>query len=208
LIVSKRQFVDFLMTSSTYYGNIRFAKIDLNLLFRYFWNNPFRISRKFLEEHGAVGNERYTYGETPLTSLNLIFLRAGVTNNDTVLELGCGRGRSCFWLHEWVGCKVIGIEQVSAFVDKANAVKDYFQVDGVTFLQGDYRTVDWGKPSVVYLYASNLSDKEIEALAVKLRTLPSGTKVISVSYPIPGMTVVRRFSAPFTWGDADVYIQL
>lgn len=208
LLVTKRQFVDFLMTSFTYYGNFRFAKVDLRLLSRYFWDNPYRISRKFMQEHGASGIELYSYGETPLTTLHIICQKAGVTKEDSFLELGCGRGRTCFWLREWVGCTVLGIEQVSTFVDIANGVKACFHVDGVSFVQGNYQTADWGKPSVVYLYASNLHENEIKALAIRLRGLPKGVKVISVSYPIPGLTVLRRFQALYTWGNADVYIQV
>lgn len=205
LVVTKRQFVDFLLTSSTYYGNTRFAKIDLSLLQKYWWNNPFRIARRFLQERGD--RELYTYGETPLTTLHLIATKARITKDDTVLELGCGRGRTVFWLHEWLGCKVVGIEQVSAFVAIANEVKESFHVTDVNFVEGDYLTADWGQPSVIYLYASNLDEATILLLAQKINRLPHAVKVISVSFSIPGMSVVRKFQMPFTWGDADVYIQ-
>lgn len=206
VVVAKQQLVDFLLTASTYYGNTQFAKIDLRLLLTYRWNNPFQIARQYLEEHGA--NDLYTYGETPLTTMHLIAERAGIGKEDTVLELGCGRGRSCFWLREWIGCKVVGVEQVPTFVKIANEMKEYFQVDGVDFVEGDYTKVDWGNPTVVYLYASNLSEEEIEVLAQRIRKLPKGTKVISVSYPIPGIMVMRRFQLPFTWGDADIFVQI
>lgn len=204
-VVTKQQFVDFLLTASTYYGNWRFAKIDLRLLMMYRWNNPYRISRKFLQERGDV--DLYTYGETPLTTMHLISKKAGIEKTDTVLELGSGRGRDCFWLHEWLGCKVIGIEQIPTFVDIANEVKDYFHVDGVTFIQGDYLSVDWGQPTVIYLYGSNLDDATVKLIGQKIQKLPNSVKVISVSFPIPGMTILRRFQLPFTWGDADVYVQ-
>ena len=205
-VVTKQQFVDFLMTSTTYYGNIKFAKIDLRLLLTYFWENPFRVSRAYLESTQA--KDVYVYGETPLTTLQLICKRAGVTPMDTILELGCGRGRTCFWLREWLGCKVVGIDQVPEFIENANKIKDYFQLDsGIEFVQGDYLTADWGNPTVVYLYGSNLHETDIKLLANRMHKLPTGVKVISVSYPIPGMKLLRRFQAPFTWGDADVFVQ-
>lgn len=204
-IVTKRQFVDFLMTSTTYYGNWKFAKIDLRLLMLYFWTNPFRVSRSYLEATKAP--DLYVYGETPLTTLQLICKKAAVTEKDVVLELGCGRGRTSFWLHQWLGCKVTGIDHVPAFIENANAVKEVFHLEGIDFIEGDYLTADWGNPSVIYLYGSNLHETDIKLLSNRMKKLPKGVKVISVSFPIPGMVLLRRFQASFTWGDADVYVQ-
>ncbi len=204
-VVSKQQFIDFLLTSTTYYGNWKFAKVDLRLLMLYFWKNPFRVSKSYLKSVNA--SDLYVYGETPLTTMQLICKKAGVTSADSVLELGCGRGRTCFWLREYLGCRVVGIDQVPEFIDHANEIKDYFHIDGLEFLKGDYLTAEWGNPSVIYLYASNLHTTDIILLSKKMRAMPKSTKVISVSFPIPGMIVLRRFQAAFTWGEADVYVQ-
>ncbi len=205
IAVSKQQFVEFLLAVTTYYKNTRFAKIDLYLLSRYWLKNPYRIARRFLQVRGD--RDLYTYGETPLTTMHLIAVRAGITSADNVLELGCGRGRTCFWLREWLGCGVVGIEQVPAFVETANEVKNRYAIDGVDFVLGDYLEADWGKPSVIYLYASNLDEGTIALLAKKIAALKEPVKVISVSFPIPGMAVQKKFALPFTWGDAEVFVQ-
>ncbi len=205
LVVAKQNFIDFLLTATTYYFRWDFAKIDLFLLAKYFWKNPYRIASRYLQERGE--DDVYTYGETPLTTMHLIVEKSGITKDDSVLELGCGRGRTCFWLREVIGCSVIGIEQVPIFVKIANEVKEKFHIERLEFLQGDYFTLDWGTPSVIYLYGSTLSDEEINTIAKKIKLLPSGTKVISVSFPIPGLMLSRRFQLPFTWGEADVYVQ-
>jgi SAM-dependent methyltransferase len=205
IAVSKQQFVEFLLAVTTYYKNTRFAKIDLYLLSRYWLKNPYRIARQFLQARGD--RDLYTYGETPLTTMHLIAVRGGISCDDMVLELGCGRGRTCFWLREWLRCSVVGIEQVPDFVETANQVKNRYHVEGVDFVLGDYLEVDWGNPSVIYLYASNLDEGTIVLIAKKIRALKNPVKVISVSFPIPGTVVKQKFTLPFTWGDADIFVQ-
>jgi SAM-dependent methyltransferase len=204
IAVAKQQFIEFLLAVTTYYKNTRFAKIDLYLLSRYWLRNPYRIARRYLQQRGD--QDLYTYGETPLTTIHLIAVKAGISPDDTVLELGCGRGRTCFWLREWLGCRVVGIEQVPTFVETANQVKERFRVTGVDFVLGDYLQADWGTPTVIYLYASNLDEGTIALLAKKIASLKHPVRVISVSFPIPGLDVKRQFVLPFTWGDADVYV--
>ena len=96
-------------------------KIDLALLMSYLFQNPYKISKNFLIARHET--EIYAYGETPLTSLEKIARSAKLTDRDVVLELGCGRGRTCFWLRSFIGCKVIGVDFIGTFIDKANQVK-------------------------------------------------------------------------------------
>ena len=72
-----------------YYSNLRFAKADLLLLSQYFTKSAFRYSKEFLLAKGE--EEIYSYGETPLTTLEQIAEKADVTAADTLFALGCGR---------------------------------------------------------------------------------------------------------------------
>ena len=212
LVVTKRNFVDFCKVAFHYYSNPLFRKIDLTLLFQYFLNNPYQISKRYLVSKGIEDPDRY--GETPLTTLQQIAQQCQISSKDYVFELGSGRGRACFWLHNFIGCKVVGIEQVPEFVEKANYVKERFGVEGVEFRLGNMLQADFSEVTVVYLYGTCLEDSFIKELTHKFTILPSGLKIITVSYPLTDYTeeqvfeVMKRFPAQFTWGEGDVYLHL
>jgi hypothetical protein len=211
LWVATQNLIEYLKVVWCYYRNPLFRKVDLALLWSYFCNNPYRISRDFLLRRGEANI--YAYGETPLTTLEQIVKEAGIGAEDTVFELGSGRGRPCFWLRCFVGCNVIGIEFVPDFVAKANEVRQRFKLSGIDFRHQDMLKADLSGASVVYLYGTCMEDLEIHKLIDQLEKLPEGTKIITVSYPLTDFTdkeflvVERIFPAKFTWGMADVYLQ-
>lgn len=207
-----RNFLEFIRTAFRYYSCISFAKIDLTLLATYLFNNPFLISKRFLKEKGA--HNVYAYGETPYTTLDEIVRECQITKSDTVFELGCGRGRTCFWLHSFVGCKVVGIEYIQEFVTRANEIKERFKVQDVEFRLQDMLMTDYTEATVIYLYGTSLEDDMIRKLITKFQKLAVGTKVITISYPLtdytsqPDFEVMKRFSVRFPWGTTDAYLQI
>lgn len=204
--------VDFLKVVCRYYHSKQFLKTDISLLLMYLFHNPFSISKRFLMNKGE--EDIYAYGETPLASLDIIAKEAQIGSNDRVYELGAGRGRSCFWLHSFCGCTVLGIEHIPEFVERANRIKNKLKIDGVDFICADICDVDYSEATVCYLYGTCLDDKTIKKLVNKFSKLPSGTKIITVSYPLTEYTektffeVMKRFTVPYTWGEADVFIHL
>lgn len=212
LVVKKRNFVEYMKVVFHYYSNWNFFKIDSTLMFSYLFQNPYRISKQFLIGKGEA--DIHVYGETPLTTLEMIAAACALSKNDAVLELGCGRGRNCFWLNCFIGCKVKGIEHIPEFVEKAIRIKMRFQLSGVQFQLGDIREADYSGFTVIYLYGTCLEDEFISLLIEKFRKMPSGTKIITISYPLTDYTsepifeVMKRFPASFTWGEADVYLQV
>lgn len=212
LQVQKRNFIEFLKVSTRYYVNWTFCKIDFSLLLTYFFHNPFTISKEFLKAKGE--KDVYAYGETPLTSLETIVKECKLRPYDTVYELGSGRGRTCFWLNCFVGCRVVGIEYIPDFVNHANLIKKRFNIDGVEFRCEDFLKTDYTKATVVYLYGTCLEDIEILALIEKFKTLQRGAKIITVSYPLTDYTsdrsfeVMNCFQVPFTWGTTEVYLHI
>lgn len=207
-----RNFVEFLKIAIRYYSNLRFCKIDLSLLSTYLLNNPFVISKEFLKERGE--NNVYAYGETPLTTMDRIAKECRINSSDTVFELGSGRGRTCFWLNTFIGCKVVGIEYIPAFVTRANEIKSKFNVQGVEFRDENMLKSDLSEATVVYLYGTTLDDKAIVQLVKQFQKLKVGTKIITISYPVtdyaPESTfeVMKRFPVSFPWGDTDAYLQM
>ena len=129
LVVKKRNFVEFLKVVWKYYPTLSFFKIDVALLLTYLFDNPFKISKRFLTKKGE--KDVYAYGETPLTTLDYIAKECRLSSKDVVFELGCGRGRTCFWLNQFIGCKVVGIEIIPEFVERAERITRKLNVKNV-----------------------------------------------------------------------------
>lgn len=211
LKVKAVNFIEYVKVAHRYYPNFDFAKIDTTLLFSYLFSNPFRISKHFLKEKEET--EVYTYGETPLTTLESIAHKCQITAQDVVVELGCGRGRACFWLNQIIGCSVVGIDYVPSFIEKAEKIKNLFQVQRLSFRLEDFLQSDLKDATVVYLYGTCLSTNQIQTLIRHLSKLPKGTKVITVSYALNDFQsdapfkMITQFPATFAWGETDVYLQ-
>jgi SAM-dependent methyltransferase len=195
-----------------YYRNLKFAHADLLLLMLYLFRNPFRMARRFLIKQGSV--DSFSYGETPLTTFGEIIKAAELSPSDKVVELGCGRGRTLFWLKAFVGCEVVGIECVPGFVTRAQKVVKWCGWKGIDFRCENMFTADLSEATVVYLYGTSLSDREIERLITLMKRLPSGAKVITVSYPLtdyirdrnPFLVPTHTLDGAFPWGTTDIYI--
>ena len=69
-----------------YYWRIRFFLSDLLLFLLYMFFNPYRISRKFLEQKGE--DDIYTYGETPITTMASILKHLKINKSDVFVEIG------------------------------------------------------------------------------------------------------------------------
>lgn len=212
LSVTVRNLIEFVKVAFNYYSSWSFVKADISLRLMYLFHNPYSISKRFLMKKGA--DDVYTYGETPLTTLEKIARECDISTKDRVFELGSGRGRGCFWLNTIVGCDVVGIEYVPEFVERANLIKRKLGMKGIEFELGDIFKVDLSKATVIYLYGTCFNEKEIRTLSEKFSKLPKGTKIITVSYPLSDyddkskFEMMKHFAVPFTWGDADVYLQI
>lgn len=191
-----------------YYGNLKFASVDLALSFFYLFENPFRISRKWLQ--AQKDDNPYQYGETPLATLEMIAKRAKINSKDCVYEPGSGRGRVCLWLHFFIGCQVVGIEIIPIFVKRARRICSWFGLQGIIFKEGNFLDIDYSQATCIYLYGTTFDEKTIVGLCKKWRKLPSSTRIITVSYSLteydPHFKLIDHFPAKFTWGEAEVYL--
>lgn len=202
--------IDFIQTVFKFYPNSQFRKADLALLRSYIGANPYMFSRRYLEDLGE--SNVYAYGETPLNSLQKIVNTCELTENDCIFELGCGRGRTCFWLAlVFKAKKVVGIDFVPEFIEKAKAVND---LKNLQFLCEDFLKSDLSQATVIYLHGSCMKDEDIEKLNRKLIRLKPGLKVITTSFSMQDYDegdhweMIKIFNGEFTWGSADVYLQI
>ena len=194
-----------------FYKDLSFALTDALFLGINSLSNPYRVCRKFYQKKkGEKGN---IYGETPLTTLRKICHLSGIHSRDRVIELGSGRGRTCFFLSKVVGSSVKGIEKVPSFVRKAHLIQKMLRLENVQFSCEDFFEVDYSDTNVVYLYAPQFEEKKILSLCEKLRALPKGAKVITISYSLndyapEDFQKIKRFSVSFPWGTTHAYLSI
>jgi len=190
-----------------YYRSWKFTLLDITFLSLYFWSNPYRIARKYYQKKGA--KNIHCYGETPLTTLSTIADALQLKPSDVILELGCGRARSCFWLSYFTNCHVIGVEQIQRFTIPAEYLRRWFQIPNLTVVCDDYLHLDFSDISVIYLYGSDLSDDRIERLIEKMNSMRKHSRVLSISYPLESeiFQVEKTFPVRFNWGETTAYMQ-
>lgn len=201
------EFVEQVRVITRFYRNWRFALFDLTFRATYFWSNPYRIARKYHQKKGH--KNIHCYGETPLTTLNKIADHIMIKPSDVILEMGCGRARSCFWLAYFKKCHVIGIEQIRRFTVPAECLRRWFRINHLTIACDDYHHIDLKGITVVYLYASDMNVSEIEKISKKLESLKKESKLVSISFPIESslFEVTETFSVRFNWGKTTAYLQ-
>jgi SAM-dependent methyltransferase len=177
-----------------YPKSVRFALADLALGLCSLFFNPYRHGRK----RGEI------YGETPLTTLHRIADLCHLTASDTWLELGSGRGKSCFWIAQFAGCRAIGLEKIPLFTHLARFLSSLFQIRA-DFQQGDMFEADFSAATCVYVYSTCLSDEQLSRLAQRMTSLPPGARIVTISAPLPGWPH-RPFPISFPWGQAEAYL--
>lgn len=185
---------------SRFHQDLKFREIDLEMKKIYLWQNPYRASRKYWQEAN--------YGETPLSVFEIIGNKVGLKAKDTFVDLGAGRGRGVFFMHRRFGCKAVGIERVPVFVNKANDLKRKFEIVGVDFCEKDLATLPSLKGTVFYAAWTCFSSELIEAMTRLFERLPKGAKVVTASeqVPSPRCKLVDSFTAPFAWGEGEIYV--
>ncbi len=194
-----------------YLWDWKFFLVDFTILLLYFFRTPFRHVRIYDESHPdhPIG----PYGETDFSTCDKILREFGISKDLSIADMGCGRGRLCFWLRLVRGHRsVLGVEQLPLFIERAQKVQRWFHVSNLTFLNQDWNEVSLTGIDVIYFYGSALEEDTIVALGTKLLHLPPGTKIITTTYWFgeffpDAFQLEKKTRARFIWGKADVYLQ-
>lgn len=193
-------------TVRLYYKSPRFALLDLSFGLLSLVSNPYRACRKFLQKKGE--EDVYAYGETPFATLEKIASHCQATPADRWVELGSGRGKGCFWIAHFIGCETTGIEWVPSFVRAARFLKNCFRIKNISFRLENMEEADFSKASIVYLYGTCLDDALMARLIEKMKTLPKGARVVSVSEPLQCEHLILKgpFPLTFPWGETEGFL--
>lgn len=189
-----------------HYWNPRFLRSDLLLGFSYFWRSPYRCNLLFAQT--TQDPQTYLYGETPLSTLNQICQKVGLTSDQTFFDLGCGTGRVLFWVHSFVRCQGVGIDANPTFISTACWIAQKQQCR-LTFIQQDFTEATLQDNAVVYLYGTCLEDVTICKLCALFKRY-SQIRIVSISYPLeafdPEFATVDSFQVRYPWGKTTAYI--
>jgi hypothetical protein len=180
------------------------GKVKFLLELLYLWHNPYRVSKRFLQKRGS--EDVHQYGETPLETVIKVCKAANVTKEDHLFELGCGRGLTAFFIRDFFGCKVTGIEQIPLFIKKACQINKLFSL-GIEFRCEDFCESDLSDATVIYLYGTCLPDDIIEKICKKIKP---NQRVISISYPLsdydPEFRILKTIEVDYPWGQTEAFI--
>lgn len=175
----------------------------------YRFRNPFRICKAHLKQRGETDTD--AYGESPLPALARIAEECGLTLDDIVVELGCGRGRGLLFLSCYIGCKGIGVDWVPFFIEQAKAISQATEPSlPVEFRCERMEETDLSEATVVYLYGTCLSDQMILELVRAFEKLLPTVKIITVSYALSDYSsqfqTLKQFSVIFPWGQGEIFL--
>lgn len=181
------------------------GKSDFLLQGLYLFSNPFRICRRFFQQRGE--KQIHAYGETPLALWADLALFANLTPHDVFCDLGCGRGRLCFWTYSHIGCHTIGIDWVPSFIRKARFLSQLLRPapGRLLFLLARINEVPLEEVTVAYLYTFHPDEETLD-----FSRLPLGARVLSVSEPLdrPYFAIQAKKEVSFPWGDTEVFLNV
>ena len=149
------------------------------------------------------------FGETTLKTVREILRRVPLKADDTVFELGCGRGRAAFLIHFLTGARVVGVDLVGSFITTGRRLARWTGCEShVQFVYENFLQTDISSADAVYACALCLNKETRAQLAQKVRECRPGTPLITVGWDPrrDWLEPVDSFSAGFSWGSANVYL--
>jgi len=173
----------------------RFTTIDWSLKKRDLVSNSYSQCRKYFGKEAAEG----IYGETPLQTIESILRVIGVTEKDTFVDLGCGRGRLCFFVNALFGCTAKGIDLVPSYIREAKK----HPVEGTEFYLDDYKN-HLDQKAIYYWYV--VTSNSSEFLNV-VDLFCEGAIVITISERIEGWELLHTIPALYPWGETYAFVQ-
>lgn len=171
--------------------------------------NPYRV----IKREGArtpVRMENLIYGETPVLSVKKILERLSPSAEDTLIDLGCGRGLVVFAAHYLFGMETIGIDIIPTFISRGAKLAIWMGTSKTVFIRENLAWVSdelLERATIFYLAGTTFDDEQMEKIVARLERARPGTKLITLSeaFPSPLYTIVGSGSFRFTWGRSDVY---
>lgn len=201
----------------TYYRrSAAFKKADLALTKSYLLRNPYAICRRYFSSKKCPEKNsdrvQVIYGETFCMTFELFIAKLGIRQHDRFIDLGCGRGRGCFFIHAMTGAEVIGIDLNPTFIKKATAIVERQQLTGISFRLENIFESDLSQATILYFYGVAFSDTATLGIIEMFNQLPAGIRIICVGFSLndyydePLFDELDEFEVFFLWGKTTVWV--
>lgn len=184
-----------------------FIRLDLRFWFyRQFYTRQVRVYIRKLEKKFPRVN--LVYGEILYPSLERIFSEITLPETGYFYDLGCGWGKTVFYVSRRFGLPSRGIDIVKPYILAARRMAAKYPQLPVYFQLHDFLAVPLDQASVVYAAWTCLDDDSVKRLTSRFESLEKGTIVITTSFSInnPCFEILKTLTLLFSWGTGTVYI--
>jgi len=190
-----------------FYANLALFRLDLYLGYYYFFfYNPVK---EYLEKsETGLTQDELTYGEMPYLVLDNVFKAIGAHSNDVFLDCGCGKGKLVFFAAMVYGMKADGIEILPTYVKVARQQAHIRGLSQARFFAENFANLSFEPYSIVVLTWTCFSEAMREDMTERLKSLKSGSVVITISYPIQSEAFYEVYKRVeyMSWGKGVVFV--
>lgn len=161
-------------------------------------------------------------GEVEFAAFAALVSSLGVVPGERFLDLGSGLGRAAVaWALLMPQCTAAGIEIRPSLHDAAQSILAGLRESTRQRIHlhcGDCFECDWSEATVLLLNSTGFDDALMARVAAKLSDTAPGTRIITLSQPLPsppgavtacppaGLTLVSQALYRMTWGNATAYV--
>lgn len=169
------------------------------------WREPaWRVARREGAASG-VSEEDLTYGETPLLTAYDLLRELGAGPDDTVVDLGCGRGQVVNLAALAFGCQGVGLEVLPTLAERSRRVARRLGL-ATEFRCADFRN-EVPAGTIYFVQPTTLEEASWRELTDQLKNAPNGARAVSLSVPIPGWDLRTRTQRAYSWGWCTTFTQ-
>lgn len=113
--------------------------------YEYGWSSSFHFSRFFKGESFSASVARHEH---------YLAYKAGIKENDLVLDVGCGVGGPARTISRFTGCNIIGLNNNDYQIQKANYYAKRDHLDSkLSFVKGDFMKMEFDENTFDSVYA-------------------------------------------------------
>ena len=206
--------IEFVQCQIRYGIRYNVSKVDIALFWLYFFQSPYSVNRQYRIKHRL--GVSYLFGETPLTALQKVCSKAQVEAGSVIFDVGCGWGRSTFFLHYYCEAhRTIGVDIHPEYIKKSERIRAWLKDEYLVFLESDFRNIEYSDADFIYLYGSCLPEDVVQELVDRWESsLCTGTKIVSTSFDLQRYSprgVIRLTHTEtiyYVWGQCEVFFHV